>query len=44
MSEAAAEDTSGVSKVEKNTLRVVVVVVLCDFIFCISSSAYLQPR
>jgi hypothetical protein len=29
---------------EKNTLRVVVLGVLCDFLISISSFAYLQPR
>jgi hypothetical protein len=41
---AAAKKTSGVARSENNTLRIVVLGVLCDFLFCISSSAYLQPR
>jgi hypothetical protein len=41
---AAAKDISGVTRFEKNTLRVVVFVVLCDFLFCIYPLAYLQPR
>jgi hypothetical protein len=35
---AAAEDTPGVATVEENILRVVVLSVLCDFLFCISYS------
>jgi hypothetical protein len=39
----AAADTPGVVRFE-NTLHVVVLGVHCDFLFCISSFAYLQPR
>jgi hypothetical protein len=40
----AVKETPEVARFEEKTLRVVVLVVLRDFLFCIASIAYLQPR
>jgi hypothetical protein len=41
---AAAKETPGVVRLEENILPVIVLGVLCDFDFCSSSFACLQPR
>jgi hypothetical protein len=40
---AAAKDKPGLVRLEENTLPVLVLGVLCDFFFCISSFACYSP-
>jgi hypothetical protein len=41
---AAAKDTPEVARFEENNLRIAVLSVLCDFLFCIFTFANLQPQ